>query len=134
MSVRPIAFQPNGDLEVVFDELGHTGTIPAADVKWSTNPMTGADDHNYIVLQCPDGCGSVSTWPVGGSDALIAQEMFLRKVELEGCCCAQVKATGVGGTLAQAADHVKELAIAMGGEERWKLDDTVLARIDAEIN
>ena len=63
MSVRPINFLPNGDLEVVYDELGHSGTIPAAEIKW-TKDMQGNDQHSYIVLNCPDGCGGSSTHPV----------------------------------------------------------------------
>jgi len=33
MSVRPISFFPDGSIEVVYDELGHSGTIPAAEVR-----------------------------------------------------------------------------------------------------
>ena len=33
MSVRPIQFNPDGSVEVVYDELGHSGTIPAAEVR-----------------------------------------------------------------------------------------------------
>ena len=33
MSIRPTNFLPNGDVEVIYDELGHSGTIPAAEVR-----------------------------------------------------------------------------------------------------
>jgi len=37
MSVRPITFNPDNSIDVVYDETGHTGTIAAAEVKWTTN-------------------------------------------------------------------------------------------------
>jgi len=103
------------------------GNIPAAEVKWSTNP-DGTENHNFIVLTCPDGCGATSTWPVGGgADAPMGQEMFVRKIDLEGCCCDAPLAR----TSQAAIDHVKELVTAMDGEERWQLDETaVLAALD----
>jgi hypothetical protein len=123
MSIRPINFLPNGDLEVVYDELGHGGTIPAAEVRWTTD-TTGADSHNFIVLVCPDGCGAVSTHPVGGgADAAGVQEMFVRKVNLEGCACPVVDVIDPPET---AIAHVKELVTAMDGAERWALDDAAL--------
>ena len=119
MSVRPTNFLPNGDLEVIYDEGGHTGTILAAEVTWSTNP-DGSESHNYIILACPDGCGATSTWPVGGgADAPMGQEMFVRKIDLEGCCCDAPLAR----TSQAAIDHVKELVTAMDGEDRWALDE-----------
>ena len=35
MSIRPIAFNPDGSIEVVFDETGHQGTIPADQIRWT---------------------------------------------------------------------------------------------------
>ena len=122
MSIRPTNFLPNGDIEIVFDEQGHTGTIPANEVKWATDPITG-DNHNFITLECPDGCGATSTWPVGGgADAAMGQEMFVRKVDLEGCACGTVPARASQN----AIDHVHELVTAMDGEERWALDDAAV--------
>ena len=117
MSIRPTNFLPNGDIEVIFDELGHSGTIPANEIRWATN-IDGSESHNYIVLACPDGCGAVSTHPVGGgADAPNVQQMFVNKVEREGCACGQVPAREPES----AADHVRELVTAMDGEERWAL-------------
>jgi hypothetical protein len=122
MSIRPINFNPDGSIDVHFDELGHMGNILANEVRWATDPITG-DNHNYIILACPDGCGSTSTWPVGGgADAPMGQEMFVRKVDLEGCACGQVPAR----SSQDAIDHVKELVTAMDGEERWQLDDAAV--------
>jgi len=126
MSVRPIQFNSDGSIDVVYDETGHGGTIPAADIKWSVD-ISGSEDHRFIVLNCPDGCGASSTWPVGGgADAVMGQEMFVRKVEREGCVCPEMLARGAV-PLSTAADHVKELVTAMDGVERWALDDAVLA-------
>jgi hypothetical protein len=99
------------------------GTIPAAEVRWVASPE-GVEDHNFIILNCPDGCGGSSTHPVGGgADAPNVQEMFVRKVDAEGCVC---------GTLARttqaAIDHVKALVTAMDGAERWQIDEPALLR------
>lgn len=32
MSVRPVNFSADGSIDVVCDEMGHSGTIPAAEV------------------------------------------------------------------------------------------------------
>jgi hypothetical protein len=112
-----VNFNADGSIDAVYDELGHSGTIPAAEVKWTT-AIDGSEDHNFIVLTCPDGCGAVSTHPVGGgADAPNVQQMFVNKVEREGCACGQVPAREPES----AADHVKELVTAMDGEERWAL-------------
>src|SRR5262252_629802 len=118
MSVRPINFLPNGDLEVVYDELGHSGTIPAAEIRWTQN-LDGTDSHNYIVLNCPDGCGASSTHPVGGgADAPHVQQMFVNKVAAEGCACGQVVATD-SDTLGES--HVRLQVNRMDGPFRWQL-------------
>jgi len=123
MSVRPFTFAPNGDLGVIYDEAGHSGVIPAAEVRWTT-AIDGSDDHNYIVLACPDGCGATSTHPVGGgADGHNVQEMFVRKVNLEGCACPVVDVADPPET---AVAHVKELVTAMDGSDRWALDDAAL--------
>jgi len=126
MSVRPVLFHDTGDIDVVSDELGHTGTIPAAEVLWTKHP-DGTDNHDFIQLDCPDGCGSSSTWPVaGGADALIGQQMFVLKE-------FQTPPLGrAAWTLQDAAAQVKERVIAMDGEERWVLDDAVLAALEAQ--
>jgi hypothetical protein len=115
MSVRPVTFQPNGDIDVVYDELGHSGTILAAEVAWATN-MDGSHNHNFIVLVCPDGCGATSTWPVGGgADAPMGQQMFVKKTQAEGCACGNVAAA----TNAIPESHVHLNVARMDGEERW---------------
>jgi hypothetical protein len=125
MSVRPVTFNSDGSIDVVYDEGGHSGTIPAAEVTWDKD-LDGADDHDYIVLQCPDGCGATSTWPVGGgADALMGQQMFVLKEFSEP---PLGRATW---TLADAAEVVKQGVIAMDGEERWVLDDAALAAMEA---
>jgi hypothetical protein len=120
MSVRPITFQPNGDIEVVYDEGGHSGTIPAADVAWATQ-IDGSHNHNFIVLVCPDGCGATSTHPVGGGAAPSeVQQMFVHKTEAEGCACGNVMA----GTNAVPESHVRLNCSRMDGPERWQATET----------
>ena len=128
MSVRPINFLPNGDIETVYDELGHSGTIPAAEVRWTTG-IDGSESHLYIVLNCPDGCGASSTHPVGGgADAPNVQQMFVHKTELAGCACGQTAANDNTGT---PASHVRLNVNRMDGINRWQLD-TPAARVGAQ--
>jgi hypothetical protein len=118
MSVRPVTFQPNGDIDVVYDEQGHNGTIPAAEVRWSTT-IDGSHSHSFIVLACPDGCGATSTHPVGGgADAPNVQHMFVHKTELAGCACGDVEA---GLTNSVPESHVHLNVARMDGNARWSL-------------
>jgi hypothetical protein len=118
MSVRPVLFHENGDVDCVYDEGGHTGTIPAAEVQWATNP-DGSHNHNFIVLICPDGCGALSTHPVGGGAAPAeVQQMFVEKTQREGCACGNVDP----GTTALPESHVRLNVNRMDGVGRWTLD------------
>jgi len=115
MSVRPVTFNPDGSIDVVFDELGHSGTIPAAEVQWATN-IDGSHNHNFIMLNCPDGCGASSTHPVGGGAAPTdVQQMFVQKTEREGCACGNVDP----GTTALPESHVRLNVNRMDGPGRW---------------
>jgi hypothetical protein len=115
MSVRPVVFNTDGSVDVVFDELGHSGTIPAAEVQWATH-TDGSHNHNFIVLQCPDGCGATSTHPVGGGAAASdVQHLFVQKTEREGCACGNVDPS----TNAVPESHVRLNVSRMDGPERW---------------
>lgn len=117
MSVRPVAFNADS-IEVVYDEQGHAGTIPAAEARWATG-IDGTDNHNFIVLACPDGCGATSTWPVGGgADAVNGQQMFVHKIEREGCACGNV-APDMKNAVPES--HVHLNVARMDGAERWAL-------------
>jgi hypothetical protein len=119
MSVRPVTFYPDGSIDVVYDESGHSGTIPAAEVVWATSPMDSSHSHNFIVLVCPDGCGATSTHPVGGGAAPVGvQQMFVQKTEHEGCACGNVEASET----AVPEAHVHLNCARMDGEERWQLE------------
>lgn len=118
MSVRPILFHESGDIDCVFDEGGHSGTIPAAEVKWSQG-IDGSHSHSFIVLACPDGCGATSTHPVGGgADAPNVQHMFVHKTELAGCACGDVEP---GLTNSVPESHVHLNVARMDGAGRWSL-------------
>jgi|SRR5262252_6683617 len=117
MSVRPVVFNVDGSIAVVYDELGHSGTIPAAEIRWATS-IDGSPNHSFIVLNCPDGCGASSTHPVGGGAAPAeVQQMFVHKTELEGCACGNVAAA----SNAVPEAHVHLNVARMDGEERWQL-------------
>lgn len=116
MSVRPVLFHEDGSIDVVYDEQGHSGTIPAAEVQWATN-MDGSHSHSFIVLNCPDGCGATSRHPVGGGAAPAdVQQMFVRKTQREGCACGQVAATD---TDALGESHVRLNVNRQDGPGRW---------------
>lgn len=118
MSVRPVAFNADGSIEVVNDEMGHSGTIPAAEIKWTTG-IDGSDNHLFIVLNCPDGCGASSTHPVGGgADAPNVQQMFVNKTDSEGCCCGQILSAD---PTALGESHVHLNVARQDGPERWQL-------------
>ena len=122
MTIQITAFNTDGSIDVIYATLNHSGTIPAMDINWSTN-MDGSENHNYIKLNCPDDCGYFTVHPVGGgADAPVIQEMFVRKIDLEGCACGAVPAR----SSQVAIDHAKELVTAMDGAERWQLDETKL--------
>jgi hypothetical protein len=118
LSVRPVAFGADGSVDVVFDELGHSGTIPAAQVAWAIRAEDGGGPiHTLIVLNCPDGCGSTSSHPVGGGAAPAeVQQMFVHKTEREGCACGNVAAA----TTAVPESHVRLNCSRMDGPERWQ--------------
>jgi len=118
MSIRPINFNADGSIDVVYDELGHSGTIAAADIQHTTN-MDGTENHNFLVLNCPDGCGASSTHPVGGGAApLEVQQMFVNKAQADGCPCGQVLATDAD---ALGESHVRLQVNRMDGPGRWQL-------------
>ena len=119
MSVRPVQFNADGSIEVLHDEGNHGGTIPAAEVQWATK-MDGSHDHSFIVLTCPfESCGSSSTHPVGGGAAPAeVQQMFVNKVQAEGCACGHVQAADAN-TLGES--HVHLAVDRMDGPGRWQL-------------
>ena len=118
MSLRPVNFNADGSIDVVFDETGHSGTIPAAEVVWTTN-IDGSDNHNFIVLNCPDGCGGTSTHPVGGGAApLEVQQMFVEKTKRDGCPCGHIDPRD--RTAAPEA-HVRLNCNRMDGPGRWQI-------------
>jgi hypothetical protein len=118
VSVRPVAFGADGSVEVVCDETGHGGWLPPAQVRWGVD-RNGAPDPSQIVLECPDGCGVASFHPVGGGAAPpLVQEMFMRKIEHEGCPCGQI-----GGACAEglAYAHAKLACERQDGAGRWQV-------------
>jgi hypothetical protein len=112
---------PDGSVDVIFDELGHSGTIPAAEVQWSQG-IDGSDSL-FIVLTCPDGCGASSTWPVGGgADARMGQELFVRRLippDPQPCPCGKLAA---GKPALLTVSHLKTHADQQDGTGRWQVN------------
>jgi hypothetical protein len=77
LAVRPIAFFPNGDIDVVHDETGHTGLVSLMDQEYQVR-LDGSVDEDWIGIDCP-GCDSRSYQPVGGGCSRgLVQKMFAR--------------------------------------------------------
>ncbi len=110
MSVDPTGFAANGDVQVSHTELGHTGTVPLAQVTYAKR-ADGTPAPDWLVLTCPEpGCGWASTHPAaGGSAPAAVQEMFFRKVRAAG-----------GRTDRQVRQLVRNLVVAQEGPERIK--------------
>jgi len=96
---------------------GHGGTIDPATVKHTVG-IDGTEDHNFLVIQCPV-CDSVSTHPVGGgAQPQSVQQMFVNKVDANGCVCGQVQSadpTSLGES------HVRLQVNRQLGPGRWQL-------------
>lgn len=117
MSIRPVTANPDGSIDVVYDEQGHSGTIPAAEIQWAAKP-DGSHDHNFIILNCPDGCGASSIHPVGGGAAPVeVQTMFVKKATLEACACGHIEP----GNANVADAHMHLQAERMDGPGRWQV-------------
>jgi hypothetical protein len=118
VSVRPVGFHPDGSIDVVFDDRGHTGTIAPANIAHITRPDNSVDPF-AVVLNCPDGCGGSSTHPIGGGgDAPRVQELFVRLAVRIGCPCGQLTP---GKPIALAAAHIKMHAERFDGVGRWQV-------------
>jgi hypothetical protein len=116
MSVRPVTFNEDGSIEVFHDDLGHGGTIPASEVTWTQNP--DGETHFFITLTCPFGCGAISLHPAAGGAAPIeVQQMFVNKVQLDGCACGAIEPNN--NTAAPEA-HVRLNCNRMDGPGRWQ--------------
>jgi hypothetical protein len=119
VTLRPVLVHEDGSIDAVYDETGHSGTVAAAQVVW-TSDTSGTGNHAYIVLPCPDGCGAVAIHPVGGGAApLNVQQMFVEKTTREGCACGQVAA---GRTDGVPESHARLNCNRMDGPGRWQLD------------
>lgn len=75
--IRPTLVHQDGSVDALFDETGHTGTVPADQIEWGTLPDDSANP-DVLVLPCPDGCGSKTWHPRDSSDPLVA-DMFATK-------------------------------------------------------
>ena len=120
MSVYVADFTSPTEWQVIHDDArdgGHGGTIDPATVLHTTN-IDGTENHNYLIIQCPV-CDSVSTHPVGGgAQPASVQQMFVNKVDVEGCPCGQVDAADAT-TLGES--HVNLQVLRMDGPGRWQL-------------
>lgn len=115
MAVRPIAFDPSGGITVSHDDLGHTGTVAFADVRFARN-IDNSIHSLFLIITCPV-CGAVSTHPVaGGCDAPRVQKLFLRTY------LRRAALLGIPATFAAAKERVKARVTAMDGPAYWRLE------------
>jgi len=115
MSVYPTSFNTDNSANAVCDEMGHTGTLTMDQIPYAKN-FDDTDNKNSLLMDCPDGCGEVtSTHPVGGgSHPATVQEMFVRKE------------VSLGVPPQQAIDDVKARVEATDGPGRWQVDEEKL--------
>jgi hypothetical protein len=123
MSVKITNFD---DWSYVHDDArpeSHGGTLDPATIVYGTNP-DGSENPNVVVVPCPFAdCGSVSFWPPGGgADALMGQTLHVIKAMEPGL-------TREAKSAADAAAEVKARVVATDGEERWILDDSLIAAL-----
>jgi len=121
MSIYVASFTDAQSWEVIHDDApggGHGGTVDPTTVKHTVGIDGVTEDHNFLVIQCPV-CDSVSTHPVGGgAQPQSVQQMFVNKVDSDGCPCGQVDATDAT-TLGES--HVHLQCARMDGSGRWAL-------------
>ena len=114
------------DWSVLHDDApagAHAGSVDPATVVHTSRP-DGTPDHNFLSVTCPV-CDSVSTHPVGGgAQPESVQQMFVQKVDREGCPCGQVAATHASGV---ANSHVRLNCNRMDGPGRWQIESPVRA-------
>jgi len=120
MSVYVAAFTSPSSWEVIHDDApggGHGGTIDPTTVKHVQNPDQ-TENHNFLVIACPV-CDSTSTHPVGGgAQPASVQQMFVNKVDANGCPCGQVLSAD---PTALGESHVHLQCARMDGSGRWVL-------------
>jgi hypothetical protein len=127
LAIRPVAFNPDGSIEVWHDERGHGGTVTEADIKFAKKP-DGTDDERFIILECPvPGCNSASIHPVGGGvDPEQVQKMFARKFKkTPGNAKAPHSEKPAQRTWDEAKGALKKIVEEMDGSGRFKLDNVV---------
>lgn len=121
MSIRPITHNPDGSMDIFFDELGHTGTLTLADISWAVAP-DGTTNHSFVSINCPDGCGSTTSHPVsGGEFKLDIQTMFVNKTAADGCTCGNIPADQ---TSSLPESHVRLNCNRLDGPGIWRLDQS----------
>jgi hypothetical protein len=126
MSVKVTSFDDPTRWDYVHDDASggsHGGTLDPATVTYGVG-IDGADNLNVVVVPCPfEGCGSVSYWPPGGgADALMGQSLHVM-VAMQPGLSREAK------TAEQAAAEVKQRVIDTDGEQRWILDDSLIAAL-----
>jgi hypothetical protein len=127
LAIRPVAFKPDGSIEIWHDEFNHGGTIPEADIKFAKK-LDGTDDERFIILDCPiPGCDSVSVHPAGGGcDPERVQKMFAKKYKQKpiGVKLPHFEKVAIR-TWDEAKVSLKRVVEEMDGVGRFKLDDVV---------
>ena len=120
MSIYVADFTSATEWQVLHDDApggGHGGTVDPATVKHTTN-MDGSENHDFLVILCPV-CDSSSTHPVGGgAQPQSVQQMFVNKVDAEGCVCGQVQSTD---PTSLGESHVRLNVNRQDGPGRWAL-------------
>jgi hypothetical protein len=77
MSVHVVSTNnPDGTWTLAHDEEGHSGDVNPNTLSYGTNPDTGAENRDILVVPCPaPGCGSVSYWPRESLPPLLVESL-----------------------------------------------------------
>lgn len=119
MAVYPVAFYPNGNVDLWHSERGHGGTVAITSLPYSVNPVTGAEDDRFVVVPCP-ACPSISAHPAsGGGSPEVVQALHI------------LKRARAGRAFAQAKADVEALTEADAGPGRFKLARAARSDLEA---
>lgn len=118
MAIIPIGIDARARIvNVLHEEVGHTGSIPFEAVDFRRNP-DGTRDYSFATLRCPvAGCDAATTHPIGGGGwPEIVQRLFVAAA----LAASPTELPNPPTSLAEARQRVKALVDRQDGPGRWR--------------